>query len=148
MQAGREGNRSDAIDGRAAPSDALPESLKDARRFARAAGLSAGTRARLLVVVDEIVSNITRHGAPPPDSAISWRFARESSQIRLSFTDSGTHFDPRGRFAALPDDDAALAVALDGRGGLGWRLVLAWCDVAVCERRGQSNRLELVLRPG
>ncbi|MEE8334389.1 MAG: ATP-binding protein [Alphaproteobacteria bacterium] len=127
---------------------AVASSLTDARRFITAAGLANGAGDRLLIVVEEIMSNIVGHAAPPPGSAITWRFAVEEGQVRLRFADAGTYFDPRGTVAAPPDGDTAItAAATEGAGGLGWRLVLAWCDIAVCEPDNGINRLELVMRP-
>ncbi len=148
MSTDREMNWAGVIEGRAtAPEGAVAAGLADVRRFADAAGLAPGMRDRLLVVVEEIVSNIVIHGAPPPGSAITWRYGAEDGLVRLIFTDAGTPFDPRGKVAALPGNEAAIAAAaLERTGGLGWRLVLAWCDVVACERDDGTNRLELEMR--
>lgn len=146
----RDGKWNGIVEGRAEATErAVAASREDALRFAEAAGLSSGARARLLVVVDEIVSNVLTHGTPPAGSSIAWRLAEEDGGIRLLLTDAGKHFDPRGKVAALPEDDAeAVALASERGGGLGWRLVLAWCDIAACENVGGTNRLELVMRTG
>ncbi len=126
---------------------AVMASRADAYRFVTTVGLGRGMRDRLLVVVEEIVGNIVSHGAPPPGSLLTWRFAAEDGRIRLLFTDAGKHFDPRGKVDALPEDEAARAAAAPERsGGVGWRLVLAWCDIAVCAPDNGTNRLELVMR--
>ncbi len=127
---------------------AVMASGADAYRFVTTVGLGPSVRDRLLVVVEEIVGNIVTHGAPPPGSLITWRFAAEDGVVRLFFTDAGKHFDPRGTVAALPEGEAARAAAAPERsGGVGWRLVLAWCDIAVCAPDNGTNRLELVMRP-
>jgi len=144
----RDENWDGVIEGRTTASEtAVMESLADVGRFAAAAGLSPGVRQRISVVVDEIVSNIVTHGAPPAGSAITWRLQSADGAILLAFTDAGAQFDPRGAVAPLPDDEAAIvAAALERTGGLGWRLVLAWCDIVAYERENGTNRLELKLR--
>lgn len=148
MSSDHDENWNGVVEGRTADADgAVTASLADAERFAKAAALAPGMRQRLLVVVEEIVSNIVTHGAPPPGSAITWRFQTDDGSVRLAFTDAGAHFDPRGTIQPLPGDEAAIAsAALERTGGLGWRLVLAWCDVVACERGDGTNRLELVMR--
>jgi len=148
MSSNRDRNWDGVVEGRTTdPGEAVAASLTDADRFARAAGLAPGVRRHLMVVVEEIVGNIVTHGAPPQGSAIAWRFEAGDGPLRLAFSDEGAHFDPRGAVAPLGDDEAAIAAAaLDREGGLGWRLVLAWCDVVACERAGGTNRLELAMR--
>lgn len=148
MSTDRDKNWDGVIEGRTTAAEtAVTESLADVGRFAAAARLAPGMRQRLSVVVDEIISNIVIHGAPPVGSVITWKFQFAEDALRLVFTDAGAQFDPRGAVAPLPDDEAAIvAAALERTGGLGWRLVLAWCDIVAYEREDGRNRLELKLR--
>lgn len=148
MSGDRDKNWDGVVEGRTTDTGAaVAASLADLGRFSEAAGLAPGMRRRLMVVVEEIVRNIVTHGAPPSGSAITWRFQAGDGPLRLAFTDAGAHFDPRGAVAPLDDNEAAIAAAaLDREGGLGWRLVLAWCEIVACDRSGGTNRLELTVR--
>ncbi len=119
----------------------LTRLLREADRFARAHRLGVPARRDLHVALDEIVSNIIRHGYShdgPYDIRIHLAAGRDHLEVRI--TDDAPPFDPLS--AAAPD----LAAPLANRpvGGLGLELVRRLMDHV--EYRRRRGRNELVLK--
>lgn len=92
----------------------------EAGRFAEAAGLGADMVARLLTVLDELVTNVVMHGRLAEHDSIEVQLAVRDAGLDVLVLDPGPPFDP------LRD---APAPQLDGQveqrpiGGLGVHLV-------------------------
>lgn len=112
-----------------------------AARFASAFSLEAvsdNARARLAIVVEEVVANIVEHGQCPAGSEIQLGMALAGDHIELNFEDEGIAFDP-----VLHD---SLARPLPERGGgAGLALVKHMAQAITYERADGRNRLKLLL---
>src|SRR5262245_12336779 len=104
--------------------------------------LPGSGRNRFLLALDEILSNIIRHGSPQPLGTIDLTFSIDGDAVSIQFTDSAEPFNPLD--APAPDT----AATLDARqpGGLGIALVRAMMDDVRYERRDGHNVLTLMPR--
>jgi anti-sigma regulatory factor (Ser/Thr protein kinase) len=118
------------------PADAAAAgtALQAVHRLADAAGLDADTRARLAVVVEELVVNAVEHGCPDPASRIDLTLSREAAGVRVELSDAGVAFDPRRA-------DADPAGPSERGGNAGLALVRAWSRIASYSRTGGRNHL-------
>lgn len=114
--------------------------------FARARGLPDDERARLLLILEELFTNVVVHGYSPGSAngrisvALGWRDGR----LTIDLIDDGRPFDPLAREA--PDLDAPG----DERpiGGLGIHIVRSLVDEARYRRTGRRNHLQLARQIG
>ncbi len=112
--------------------------LAATRRFGEGQALSLDMLARLMIVVEELVTNAVDHGGATGD--IDLTLAARLDGIALVLSDDGTFFDPRA--APAPNGPTA------NGGGAGIPLILAWSRVDAYTRIGTRNRLRLtVLSP-
>lgn len=95
--------------------------------------------ARLAIVVEELVANILRHGAPHASVFIDGKMERVPNGIHLTLIDDGVHFNPK---LALVDRSPNPETG----GGSGIPLVRAWADNLDYRCEGGLNWLELYLR--
>ena len=115
-----------------------------AEAFVRDRGLADEERARLLVILEELFTNVVTHGyggefeAYSVAVALDWRHGR----LTINFVDDGPPFDPLAHSA--PDLDAPAEQRPIG--GLGIAIVRALVDRARYCRQGQRNHLHLVRR--
>jgi anti-sigma regulatory factor (Ser/Thr protein kinase) len=116
---------------------ALGDAIAAARLYALELELNARDRARLCIIVEELITNLCEHGVCERDRKIALELFRHPSGLRLVFEDNGTPFDPRTGPAA---DDMP-----QRGGGAGLRLVRAWSEIIVYESGDDGNRLELLL---
>ncbi len=111
----------------------------EAGRFAEAGGLGAEPVARLLIVLDELVTNAIMHGRLAEHETIEVELARRGGGLDVTVLDPGPPFDP------LHDAPAPkLAASLEQRpiGGLGIHLVLRLGrDVSYARTAEGRNRL-------
>ena len=122
--------------------DGVEQGLRIADTFIQESRLATGLAVRLRVVCEELIRNVVLHGDPVPGSAIELELAELSEGVRIMIGDRGVAFDPR----TLRLGDRAEAVMADVEGGVGWPLILAWCDIVSYEREDGVNRLHLLLR--
>ncbi len=108
-----------------------------ARDFAARAGLGEDLRARLAIVVEELVANIVEHGAAPADSVIAVDLARGKEAVSLTIADGGAAFDPTtaGQEDIIPERG----------GGAGLALVRRWTSGFEYERREGQNIVRLTI---
>jgi anti-sigma regulatory factor (Ser/Thr protein kinase) len=115
-----------------------------AETFARDSGLADDERARLLVILEELFTNVVAHGyggqfaAGNIVVALGWTCGR----LTINFVDDGPPFDPLAHsepdFEAPPEQRPI--------GGLGIAIVRALADRASYRREGDRNHLYLVRR--
>lgn len=117
---------------------AVGDAVAAARLFAQAAGVGPKTKARLAIIVEELVTNIFEHGSPSPDRSVELWLTKAAGDIELTLADNGSFFDPRS-FRAPAD-----AVPERG-GGAGLGLVQAWSRILRYGEESGANRLELVI---
>jgi anti-sigma regulatory factor (Ser/Thr protein kinase) len=115
----------------------VSKALRAARSFSEAAGLGE-ERAKLAIIVEELVFNILDHGQPGEGDHVELAFERVPEGVRLILTDSCAPFDPR---EAEPEGDEPP----ERGGGAGLALVKAWSRIVDYASEGGRNRLELVV---
>jgi anti-sigma regulatory factor (Ser/Thr protein kinase) len=109
-------------------------------RFGADAGLPADVTFRVTLALDEIVSNVIRHGfAGSAGHSIAVALEIAGGTVTATVVDDGRPFDPRD--APAPNLDAPIA---DRRpGGLGVHLVKATMDEVIYRREGRQNVLTM-----
>ena len=123
--------------------DALSECLKFVTAHAVEAGFTPSRLSEIELVVEEVVSNICRHGYDDEPGQLELRCRRvDARRLLVEFIDCGRPFDI---LAAPPPD---LTVGVDQRevGGLGVPLIRAMVDEASYRREGNRNILRLSVR--
>lgn len=116
------------------------DALDAVRLFADAARLPRGLVQDVLVVVDEVVANVLRHGrfqGRQPEVEI--RLAIQEGALELQFSDNASPFDP----LSVADPALDRPVAARPSGGLGLFLVRSLTDSQRYVRQGGRNVLIL-----
>ena len=104
-------------------------------RFGRSQAAPAGTFWRMQLALDEILSNIVRHGLPGTQVTIDMTFSIDDGRVEVEIVDGAAPFNPL--LAPPPDVTSALE---DRRpGGLGIALVRSLVDETAYEHRGGRN---------
>jgi anti-sigma regulatory factor (Ser/Thr protein kinase) len=107
------------------------------------AGLTGNSLARAEICLDELVSNVVRHGghgARPATLTIS--LAREEKVLLLTVEDDGDPFDPR----QVPEPAFARFIEEAEAGGRGIFLVRSFADDLRYERRAGQNQVTVIFR--
>lgn len=126
----------------AANFECLPRCTEFAAAQARQAGFPAARVRDIELVVEEVVSNICRHGYRDRSGTVELRCRRlEGFQLELEFVDHGPPFD----MLALPSPDLSVDVEQRDVGGLGVPVVRALTDQASYRRDGERNIVRLVV---
>jgi serine/threonine-protein kinase RsbW len=114
--------------------------------FCRRRDVPADARWRVQVALDEILSNIVKHGYQDGGGTIALAFSKDGRAITVEVIDTAPAFDPRE--APAPDTTSPLETRRPG--GLGVRFAEALVDELAYERRGEENHLRLTwhVRPG
>src|SRR5215470_1453841 len=105
-----------------------------------AAGLAEPTLSRAEVGLDELVTNVVRHGGAAPATGVAIAIETEPGELRVVIEDDGRPFDPTQ--VATPAFPSSLGEALDG--GRGIFLARSFADRMRYERVGEKNRVTLV----
>lgn len=116
----------------AAP-DQLPGLIASIEGWLDEAGIGPVDAARLMIVFDELLSNVTRHGA----TRLSLDASVRDGRLTASVVDDGPAFDP----LALAAPDTSLGVDERAIGGLGIHLVREMTDDIAYSREEGCNRL-------
>lgn len=122
----------------------LPRLVAFASEFAERGELPVEERSRLLVILDELFSNIVRHGyeTPAQPGAIEVQLSVSHDRLGIEVADDGKPFDP----LAEPAPDLDLPAAERRIGGLGIHFVRNLTDEARYEWENGRNRLILTRR--
>jgi len=121
-----------------------PSLARFAESFAVSQRLPEAERSRLLILLEELLTNLAKYGydagAPGGTAEIGLRLDRDS--LIIDFADDGRPFDPLGHAANH------LERSVEDRpvGGLGLHLVRSMTDEATYRRAGGRNHLRLVRR--
>ncbi|HYN10328.1 MAG TPA: ATP-binding protein [Vicinamibacterales bacterium] len=118
------------------------EAVETLQAWSGQEGLSDETRRRLLTTLDEVLSNVVRHGFRDRAGLIDLMVSREGEIVRAEVADDAGPFNPL--LAPAPDTSGPLEARKPG--GLGIALVRALTDDVRYERRGDRNRLTLTWR--
>ena len=106
--------------------------------FGTHAGLSADLTYRLTLSLDEIVSNVIRHGySDTNDHVVEVRLSVHDGVVTSVIEDDGHPYDPR----ESPEPDLSMPVEQRGPGGLGIFLVKQMMDSIDYARRDGRNIL-------
>jgi len=106
--------------------------------FGTHAGLSADLTYRLTLSLDEIVSNVIRHGySDTSDHVVEVRLSIHDGVVTSVIEDDGHPYDPR----ESPEPDLSMPVEQRGPGGLGIFLVRQMMDSIDYARRDGKNVL-------
>ncbi|HUA36301.1 MAG TPA: ATP-binding protein [Candidatus Binataceae bacterium] len=107
------------------------------QKFAVEQGLATGDKVLMLIVIEELLTNLQRYGYPDKavqgSAEIALNF--EGGRLAIEFIDDGQAFDPLAH--AAPDLDAPLESRTEG--GLGLLLVRRLVDDASYQRIGARN---------
>jgi serine/threonine-protein kinase RsbW len=113
--------------------------------FAAKHGLAAEDQARTLIVLEELLTNLSRYGypnQPVPEGVVEVTLELEGNRLTIEFGDNGQAFDPLAR--ATPD----LNQPVESRpvGGLGLHMVRELSDEVHYSRRNGRNVIRLSRR--
>lgn len=112
--------------------------------FAVSRGLPEAVRRRMLLVLDEVLSNVVHHGfegPPPAGSSIGLTFAAGTGELVVEVSDDGRAFNPLD----APPPDTTLPLGVRVPGGLGIALVRAMLSRVEYARRDHRNVLTLTI---
>jgi anti-sigma regulatory factor (Ser/Thr protein kinase) len=104
-------------------------------RFGRAHGLSHGAIWRFPLALDEILSNIVRHGLGGRQAAIDLTFSLDGEVVIVEIVDPADAFNP----LLAPPPDTSSPLEQREPGGLGIALVRQLMDDTHYERRNERN---------
>lgn len=112
--------------------------------FAVSQALPAAERSRLLILLEELLTNLAKYGYEPGDrhGRAEIGLALDRGRLTIDFEDDGRAFDPLGQAA----DHLDRAVEDRPVGGLGLHLIRSMVDEASYSRRSGRNHLRLVRR--
>jgi len=127
---------------RAADVDRLTEF---ASNFCGQHGLPDAEQSRLLVILDELFTNVLSHGYPEnAEGEVEIALSLEADWLSLEFVDDAGPFDP----LASPPPDLDLPVEQRPIGGIGITIVRALVDEISYCREADRNRLTMRRRIG
>lgn len=106
-------------------------------QFWETAGLPQASRWRFLTALDEVLSNIVRHGMRAGAAPIDLTFALEGGVVTVDVADRADAFDP----LSLPAPDTTSPLDHRTPGGLGVTLVTKLMDRVRYERTAGQNLL-------
>jgi serine/threonine-protein kinase RsbW len=114
-------------------------------KFAAEQGLAADDRAWMLIVLEELLTNLARYGypsQPKPEGVVEVTLELAGEMLTIEFGDDGQPFNPLDRVA--PD----LGEPLESRpvGGLGLHMIRELADEAHYSRRDGRNVVRLSRR--
>jgi len=109
--------------------------------FAEAHGLSRHATWPFQVALDELVSNVARHGRREDgrEVTIEMELRLRGDELEIELVDDGPPFDP----LEAPEPDTSLPVEERPIGGLGILILKRLMDAVAYERRADRNRLTL-----
>ena len=117
--------------------DAVHEATNAALSFATANKFGVDDRARLAIVVEELITNLYEHGGLTESDDFELELSANAGEARLVLTDSGTPSDP-----ACAQQSSQIPAR---GGGSGLALIRAWATQLSYHSSVSGNRLELVL---
>jgi len=119
--------------------EGIRRAVSDFETFSAAHGLSGDTIWPLLVALDEVLSNVLRHGygGREGEGRIEVAFSLCAGVIDLTVADDAGPFNP----LAVPDPDITRPAEDRPLGGLGILFVKKLMDDVAYERREGRNRL-------
>lgn len=118
---------------------AIRHSLKFTREFIAEHAFEPRLQVKLVVLVEELVTNALRHGGKSQDLAMMLLLEEEAGSVSLQIEDNGPAFDP------LKAPPITAPNPITG-GGIGLAIVHAWGEDTSYSRTATGNALSLKLR--
>ena len=116
----------------------VSHALDLAEGFAEALALNEDVRARLAIIVEELIANIVEHGGSPVDKPVTLTLALDGDDIAMTISNGGLYFDPRTPVENGP-------VPPERGGGAGLALIQHWArDISYTHSDGR-NILKLIV---
>ena len=115
--------------------EAVHRMVEAAQSFGERCALEAGHRARLAIIIEELVFNLVDHGQIGEDGVIELALTYDDGVVGIALSDSGVAFD-------LREAESEDAIPERG-GGAGIDLVRAWAEIVNYEQDGGRNKLLL-----
>lgn len=123
--------------------DEIPRLRGMLERFCARQRLPAGLAAKLLLVIDEIHTNVVSYGYPEPSQhAVYVAVSQSGPLLTLIYDDDAAPFHPN----AAPDPKVDAPISERRVGGLGIHIVHSIMDEVRYIRIGQRNRYVMTLR--
>jgi|SRR5436190_21129834 len=114
-------------------------------RFGVERGMSEDDLTNVRLVLDEIVSNVIRHGhTADGDGRVDVSLALDGHELKIDVTDNGIAFDPLAR----PAPNLSLPIEQRPIGGLGIYIVKTLAETIAYRREDGQNHLSLTMRVG
>lgn len=110
--------------------------------FCGRAGVPDDVRWRFHVALDEILSNVVRHGYRDRSGTMTLTFIEDAQGVSVEIVDRAPAFDPR----QAPPPDTTSPLEARRPGGLGVALTESLLDELAYERRGEQNHVTLSWR--
>ena len=110
--------------------------------FCQGANVPNVAKWRFQLALDELLSNIVRHGYAGAPGDITLTFGRTGDAVSIEIVDTAREFDPR----RAPAPDVTSPLESRGAGGLGVFLAESLLDELSYERRGDQNHVTLTWR--
>jgi serine/threonine-protein kinase RsbW len=107
-------------------------------------GVPEPVRRKVMTALDEVLSNVVRHGLRGRHGTIDVVLARDDDGLRVVVADPAEPFNP----LLVPAPDTTAPLEARRAGGLGIALVRALADAVGYERVDDRNRLTLTWRCG
>jgi serine/threonine-protein kinase RsbW len=124
-----------------ASADGVLKTLNEFKQFSLARGLPDDLRRRFLVALDEILSNVARHGQPP-NGQIHVDFTLADGLLTVTIEDDAPPYNP----LTAPPADTVSPLEQRKAGGLGIELVRQLLERVQYARTGGRNRLTMTER--
>ncbi|MEP0393479.1 MAG: ATP-binding protein [Erythrobacter sp.] len=116
----------------------IAHSLRFARSFLEDLDCKPRLKIKLVILVEELVTNSLRHGGKSQDLALLLILQGNEDVITVEMVDDGPKFDP---FTVAPITGPDPATG----GGIGLAIINTWGEDAVYSRASGSNHLKLTL---
>lgn len=111
--------------------------LEAIEAYLEAQAVPSATAAQMMIVFDEVISNVFSHGRHDREPTVSVRIDVIEDSIKAEISDDGNAFDPLSR----PEPDTISSVEDRELGGLGIHIVRKLMDEVVYSRADGRNRL-------
>ena len=103
------------------------------RSFCQSVHLDESAAKVLSLILEELITNTVRHGAPPPDAPITVTLSRDGLDTLVQYVDCGPAYDPT---LNPPPDTRDRPLEERPIGGLGWTLIFHYCEGGPISTRG------------
>ncbi len=120
----------------------IPDAVARIRAFLDRSGIAERTKDRAEVAIEEVLTNVIRHGRAAPGAlAIDVEVRCANGDVHLRFLDDGVAFDPR----TAPAFDPSTPLEQRTAGGMGIQLLRSFARELRYARDGDRNRLDVTL---